>query len=65
MSGLTAMASSVGAGVSQIRSQNYVSTPQLKEQSGAKEDVRAVALQLIRQALKVSASEGHDLDVLA
>ncbi len=63
MSVIGAVASSVGAGVSQVRS---VSETSLKEQEGSSGSARsAAALELIRQALSYPGTTGNDLDVLA
>ncbi len=62
MSILNVMASNVGAGVGLVRS---VQGSQLKEQKGTSEDVGVAALRLINQALQVTGTAQHDLDVLA
>jgi hypothetical protein len=65
MNGLTAIASNVGAGVSQVRFQDHVWQAQLKDQERSAKDVRSVALQLIQSALSISETTGRDLDVMA
>ncbi len=65
MAGVTALASSVGAGVSQVRLQNHIVSTQLKDRKSSEGDVRTVALHLLQSALKVSGTAGRDLDVLA
>ncbi len=65
MDGLTAVASGVGAGVSQVRIQRQASQPQMMEQTGKTKDVNTAVLRLITQALSASGAAGHDLDVLA
>jgi len=65
MAGLTAVASSVGAGVSHGRIQNDMQAVQLKDQERPPSDMGAAALLLIQRALVVSGTTQHDLDVLA
>lgn len=66
MNGLTAIASNVGARVSQVRSQPHARATQPKERDGLRENVRTAALQLIQAALStVTETTGRDLDVLA
>lgn len=69
MSEIAAVASNIGASVSQGRFQDTVHTTHLKdqEQSGAQVRV-AAALQLIQSAINITVSDKattHDLDLLA
>lgn len=65
MAGLSAVVSSVGAGVSQVRFQDHDRSAQLKDQDRLDGDVRSAALQLIQRALIKPGTTGRDLDVLA
>ena len=67
MVALSTMLSNVGAGVSQVRSQNQSRPVRMTEQQGPANamDARSAALTLIQRALVVSETTGHDLDVLA
>lgn len=66
MNGISALVSSVGAGVSQVRFQTPVrGGAQLKEQERPPRDMGTAALQLIQRALSVPETTGRDLDVLA
>jgi hypothetical protein len=66
MANINAVASTVGAGVSQVRSGGQVRTAELKEQNGPSRDLNAAALDLLQRALSVvSGATGNDLDVLA
>ena len=66
MSTISAVASSVGAGVSQVRSPSAPQSPSLTEQGRSAESARAAALELIQRALSVTTgTTGRDLDVLA
>lgn len=61
----TAVASNVGAGVSQVRAQGSAPPVELTDQNGGGQDVRGAALELIQNVLSANATTGHDLDVLA
>ncbi len=66
MAGLTAVASNVGAGVSQVRFMDHAKgEARLKDQKGLAQDVRVAALELIQRALQIPGTTGRDLDVLA
>ena len=66
MAGLSpAMASGIGAGVSQGRFQTVAQQAHLKDQEQPVDDVRTAALNLIQRALAVSGPTRHDLDLLA
>ena len=66
MAGLaTAVASGIGAGVSQGRIQTVGQQAHLKDQERSAYDVRTAALNLIQRALSVSGPTRHDLDLLA
>ncbi len=66
MNAISAVASSVGAGVSQVRSPSAPQSAQLMDQGKSTESARAAALVLIQSALSVTTgTTGRDLDVLA
>lgn len=66
MNAISAVASSVGAGVSQVRSPSAPQSAAVTEQGGTTESARAAALVLIQRALSVTTgTTGRDLDVLA
>ena len=69
MSDIYAVASNIGASVSQGRFQGAVQTTQLKDQKQSGAQVRvAAALQLIQSAISITVSDKattHDLDLLA
>ena len=66
MTGVSGSVSSVGAGVSQGRSQKAVEATHLKDQEQSSGGARAAALQLIQSAITAPAgTSGHDLNVLA
>ncbi|MCF6283703.1 MAG: hypothetical protein L3K26_00710 [Candidatus Hydrogenedentes bacterium] len=66
MTGAIGSVSSVGAGVSQGRTQGAAQATRLKEQEQSSAGARAAALQLIQSAIATPAgTSGYDLDVLA
>ena len=62
MSAISAVAGSVGAGASQVRS---VPVAPLKDQESSPGSTRFAALELIRKALTNPGTTVNDLDVLA
>lgn len=65
MAGLLSSVSSVGAGVSQGRTQGTPPSVRLKDQEQLSGGVKAAALQLIQSAVAATGTARHDLDVLA